>query len=191
MTAGSTVLEGGAPAPPEAGSAGGLGVGSTPMGVVPPKFCPVSDALKVWPVVSAAGMSKLVMRRSEPACTEAVLLVAGADVTRVLELASVPATAATRAMLPVSVPFSSYLQVKVADPPPGMVAGLTEVEVEAAAPPVVVATGGLGTGRTTLAAAWPMLATTMVAVKLCPRAMVPGTAKETMESWAGAWTCTG
>src|SRR3954469_13343881 len=121
MTAGSTVLEVVAPAPPEAVSVGGLGVGRTPVAVVPPKFWTVIVAVKVWPVVSADGMSKLVMRRSEPACTEAVLLVAGADVTRVLELASVPATAATSAMLPVSVPFSSYLQVKVADPPPGRV----------------------------------------------------------------------
>src|SRR3954463_10773186 len=132
MTAGSTVLEVVAPAPPEAVSVGGLGVGRTLVAVVPPKFWTVTVAVKVWPVVTADGMSKLVMRRSEPACTEAVLDVAAADVTRAPELASVPAAAATRAMVPVSVPFSMYVQVKVADPSPGMVTGLIEVEVEAA-----------------------------------------------------------
>src|SRR3954462_1011916 len=151
MTAGSTVLEVVAPAPPEAVSVGGLGVGSTPVAVVPPKFWTASVAVKVWPVVSADGMSKLVMRRSEPSCTEAVLLVAAADVTRAPELASVPAAAATRAMVPVSVPFSTYGQGKLVDPPRAMVTGLPEVEVEAAAPPVSVAAGGLGTGRTAVA----------------------------------------
>ncbi|HYV47967.1 MAG TPA: hypothetical protein VFA20_24070, partial [Myxococcaceae bacterium] len=82
MTAGSTVLVVVAPAPPVVVSVGGLGVGSTPLAVVPPKFCTVRLAVNVCPVVSADGMSKLVMRRSDPACTEAVLLVAEADVTR-------------------------------------------------------------------------------------------------------------
>src|SRR5437868_3808717 len=78
------------PALLEAVGVGGWGVGSTPLAVVRPKFCTVRLAVKVCPVVSADGRSKRVMRRSDPACTEAVLLVAAADVTSWPELASVP-----------------------------------------------------------------------------------------------------
>src|SRR5947209_6501015 len=69
-----------------------------------------------------------------------------------------------------------------------MVTGAKAVEVVASASPVRVFRGGLGEGKTLLAAAWPVLATTMVAVKVWPRERVAGMAKEVMVRAAGVST---
>src|SRR6185295_9261962 len=104
------------------------------------------------------------------------------------ELASVPAAPAASWSDPVPVPFSVNVHWKVALEPPAMVAGVSVVDVVAFAPPVLTWFGGFGDGSTAFAAAWPLLVTTMVAVKDCPRLRLAGMVKEVTLSAAGCCT---
>src|SRR5262245_57121726 len=156
-------------APPVGVRVGGLGEGSTPFAVAWPLLVTVIWAWNVWPRLTLAGTVKAVTWSAAGTSTGAVLELSEAALAAAPELASVPAAPEARRSVPVPVPSSVYVQVKVALPPPGMVAGRRVVLVVAEAPPVVVSVGGLGEGSTPEALAWPLLATVMLAVKVCPR----------------------
>src|SRR4051794_39126146 len=62
------------------------------------------------------------------------------------------------------------------------------VVVVALAPPVFAWVGGFGDGRTPLAVASPLLATTMMTLKFCPRLSRLGMVRLLTVSCGGAWT---
>src|SRR6185295_4131406 len=176
-------------APPPFTCVGGLGEGRTPLAVACPLLVTTTTTLKLWPRLSGAGTVTDVTTNCGGVWTVTVLEVALAALTAAPELASVPVAPATSASVPGPVPFSVNVHVKTTLAPPAMVAGVSVLEVVALAPPVPDTLGGLGEGSTPLAAAWPPLCTTMVAVKVCPRDRVPGAmTKEEMLSAAACCT---
>src|SRR5688572_4673748 len=97
-------------------------------------------------------------------------------------LASRPQARALSSSVPGPSPFSVKVQVNERVSPPGMVTGVWTVLVWQSAPPVEVLFGGSGEGMVRMAAACPLLATTITALNMLPRAMVVGMAKEVMDS---------
>ena len=177
-----------APAPPVVAMAGMAGEGSTLVMGTALVFCTVMLASNVCPRVSVAGTVKAVMTSAPGTCTLAVLELAEGAVRAAPELASVPVAPVESVMVPGAVPFSVQLQVKMAVAPPAMVAGVGIPTQPALAPPVPATAGGVGEGTTLLAVASPVLVTTAVAVKICPREMVPGMVKVETCRLAGACT---
>ena len=189
MAAGVSGVEVVAFAPPVPETLGGLGEGSTPLAVACPSLRTVMLAVKVCPRERVPGvMAKAVMLSAAACCTLAVLELCPAAVTAAPELPSVPAAPVVSRSVPAPVPVSVYVQVKVPVPPPGMSCGASVVLVAASAPAVAASVGGLGTGSTARAVAWPELVTTRTALKVEPRLTFAGRVNEVTESEAGVST---
>src|SRR4051812_12416793 len=105
-------------APPVFDRVGGLGEGSTPFAVAWPLLVTVICAWNVWPRLRLAGSVKVEIWGLGGVCPVMGWGVEEAPVTARPELASVPAAPAVKAIVPAPVPFSVYVQVKVAVAPP-------------------------------------------------------------------------
>src|SRR5258705_9883062 len=143
--------------------------GARTLTVPSPPLVTWSETVNVWSRITSHGALTVALRAAG-SCTVARsdCAIAVGDVAP--SFASVPAALDATCSVPADVPLSTKVHWKVALEPPGIVTAVGTVDVVAAAPPVAVTDGAKGS--TPFAAASPVFATVIEAVKPWRRLIV-------------------